>query len=60
MHLRVDPGGLVTCVYGEAIDLNALGLTTIRRASHVEPDAKGWWWSDLGPVAGPRYWPLGQ
>ena len=60
MRLRVDPGGRVTCVYGEAIDLAALGTLAIRRASHVEPDDQGQWWSDLGPVAGPRLGPFSR
>src|SRR2546423_843442 len=58
MHLRVDPGGRVTCVYGEAIDLAALGPVAIRRASHVEPDDQGRWWADLAPVTGPAASPL--
>ena len=57
MELRIDPRGLVVCVYGEAIDLAVLGEPTIRRASHVEPDDQGCWWADLGPVAGPRLGP---
>jgi len=59
MRLRVDPGGLVTCVYGEAIDLAALGSLTIRRASHVEPDDQGHWWADLAPVGAARLGPFG-
>jgi hypothetical protein len=58
MHLRVDPGGSVRCVYGEAIDLAALGVLTIRRASHVEPDDQGRWWADLTPVGGPVLGPF--
>ena len=57
MRLRVDPDGQVVCVYGEAIDLAALGELSVRRASHVEPDEAGRWWSDLGPVGGPRLGP---
>src|SRR6516225_6280772 len=56
MQLRIDPGGQVTCVYGEALELAALGIPTIRRASYVEPDAAGWW-ADLTPVSGPRLGP---
>jgi hypothetical protein len=29
-----------------------LGSVSIRRASHVEPDANGKWWADLSPVGG--------
>ena len=58
MWLRVDPGGQVACVYGEAIDLAALGAVVIRRASHVEPDPEGRWWADLAPVGGPLLGPF--
>jgi hypothetical protein len=58
MRLLVDAGGTVRAVYGEAIDLAALGDPTIRRASHVEPDEIGRWWGDLGPVGGPRLGPF--
>jgi hypothetical protein len=57
MRLRIDPHGQVACVYGEAIDLAALGPLAIRRASHVEPDDTGRWWADLGPAGGPRLGP---
>jgi hypothetical protein len=33
--------------------LRALGKLLITRASHVEPDADGNWWADMGPVEGP-------
>jgi hypothetical protein len=59
MRLTVEPDGTVRCVYGEAIDLAALGAVSIRRASHVEPDAAGHWWADLAPVGGPRLGPFG-
>ena len=58
MRLVVDRGGAVRCLYGEAIDLAALGNVSIRRASHVEPDEQGRWWADLGPVGGPRLGPF--
>jgi hypothetical protein len=57
MQLRVDLRGQVTCLYSEAIDLASLGQLSIRRASHVEPDDRGQWWADLGPIAGPRLGP---
>jgi hypothetical protein len=56
--LVVDPKGTLRCLYGEDIDLARLGALTIRRASHVEPDAVGAWWADLGPVGGPRLGPF--
>ena len=52
MELWVEPGGVVRCLYAEAIDLTALGALTIRRASHVEPDSEGRWWADMSPVGG--------
>lgn len=58
MHLIVDPAGIVTGIYGEEIDLNALGSISIRRASFVEPDDDGKWWADLAPVHGPRQGPF--
>jgi hypothetical protein len=60
MELIVSPAGSVRCVYAEAIDLLALGTVQIQRASSVEPDGQGRWWSDLGPVAGPLLGPFQQ
>lgn len=53
MELVVDAGGSVRCIYGEELDLRELGKLQITRASHVEPDAEGYWWADMGPVGGP-------
>jgi hypothetical protein len=53
MHMVIDPQGRVRCLYTEALDLAAIGPLTIRRASHVEPDAAVRWWADLSPVNGP-------
>jgi len=60
MVLVIDAGGGVRCLYGEEIDLAALGALTIRRASHVEPDPEGNWWADLAPAQGPRLGPFGR
>jgi hypothetical protein len=60
MHLLVDPAGQVRCVYGEIIDLATLGCPAISRASHVEPDDRGGWLADLGPVGGPVLGPFGR
>jgi hypothetical protein len=57
MELIINSAGCVRCVYGEDIDLHALGSMVIRRASHVEPDGEGAWWADLEPVGGPRLGP---
>jgi hypothetical protein len=58
MQLVIDQAGTVRCVYAEDIDLASLGTPFIRRASHVEPDDQGQWWSDLAPVGGPRLGPF--
>ncbi len=58
MELRIDRQGQIVCVYGEDIDLAALGRLAIRRASHVEPDHQGRWVADLSPVSGPQLGPF--
>jgi hypothetical protein len=58
MELIVDVHGQARCIYGEAIDLAALGELTIRRASHVEPTLDGQWLADLSPVGGPVLGPF--
>jgi hypothetical protein len=60
MELVVSPDGIVRCVYGEDLDLHALGNPKIRRASAIEPDEQGQWWADLSPVNGPRIGPFGR
>ncbi len=57
MDLVVDPAGRLRCIYGEAIDLAALGAMWIVRASHVEPEGAGRWVADLAPVGGPALGP---
>jgi hypothetical protein len=53
MELIVAADGVARCIYGEELDLRKLGKLQITRASHVEPDAEGYWWADMGPVDGP-------
>ena len=60
MQLVINLGGQVRCLYDEGIDLATLGLPTIVRASHVEPDSNGQWWADLSPVDGPMLGPFGH
>lgn len=57
MQIYVRPNGAAQCLYGEEIDLKALGVLDIKRASHVEPDATkpGEWIADLAPVGGPLF-----
>lgn len=56
MNMYFRPDGAVQCLYGENIQLAALGKLDIKRASHVEPDPDdpGKWYIDLAPVGGPR------
>lgn len=58
MHLIIDCAGNVTGIYGEEIDLSALGSISIKRASLVKPDGTGKWWADLAPVNGPLQGPF--
>jgi hypothetical protein len=58
MELVVDAGGSGRCIYDEALDLREIGKLQITRASHVEPDRDGFWWADMGPVAGPVLGPF--
>ena len=58
MQLVVQPDGSVRCVYGEELDLLALGHLEIKRGSYVEPTDNGLWQADLGPVAGPVLGPF--
>jgi len=60
MELVVGVDGVVRCIYDEALDLRELGKLQITRASHVEPDAEGYWWADMGPVDGPVLGPYGS
>jgi len=53
MQLVVEQSGTVRCIYGEELDLAALGKPVIRRASHVEPTDDGQWTANLSPVGGP-------
>ena len=58
MKLVIRPDGTVRAIYGEAIDLAALGRPVIARASHVEPDEEGRLSADLTPVGGPVLGPF--
>ena len=60
MELIVDAGGDVRCIYGEELDLREIGRLQITRASHVEPDAEGYWFADMGPSGGPVLGPYGS
>jgi hypothetical protein len=58
MELVVGCDGGVRCIYDEALDLRQIGKLQITRASHVEPDAEGYWWADMGPSGGPVLGPF--
>jgi hypothetical protein len=56
MILHVDAAGTLRGLYDDRLDWRVLGVPTIRRASHVEPDAAGSWHgagsANSGPVSG--------
>jgi hypothetical protein len=58
MELVVGVDGMARCIYDEALDLREIGKLQITRASHVEPDADGFWWADMAPVDGPVLGPF--
>lgn len=60
VEIYVDEQGRLEYVYDDAAAgaVAALGDATVRRASHVEPDAAGCWWADLSPVGGPKLGPF--
>jgi hypothetical protein len=58
IELVVGTDGVARCIYDEALDLREIGQLQITRASHVEPDAEGFWWADMGPVDGPMLGPF--
>jgi hypothetical protein len=49
MELVVGVDGMARCIYDEALDLREIGTLKITRASHVEPDAEGYFRNDMGP-----------
>ena len=55
MDLVIRPDGDITTLYSELLDLSALGVVNIARASHVEPDESGQWFAEIidGPKLGP-------
>jgi hypothetical protein len=57
MIIRIDPNGQLRMLYCEAFDFNTIGEPIIRRASHVEPSAGGWW-ADLAMSGGPQLGPF--
>ena len=60
MELVVGVDGMARCIYDEVLDLREIGRLNITRASHVEPDAEGFWWAEMGPADGPALGPYGS
>jgi hypothetical protein len=60
MEIVILASGSAKCIYGEWIDLAALGQVQITRGSHVEPDQQGQWLADLAPVGGPLLGPFAR
>jgi len=58
MELVVGVDGVARSIYDEALDLREIAKLQITRASHVEPDAEGYWWADMGPSGGPKLGPF--
>jgi hypothetical protein len=58
MTLIINPAGQGRCLYTEELDLRLLGSLHIARASYLEPDDQGQWWTDLSPAAGPILGPF--
>lgn len=58
IELLITAQGTVRTIYTEAIPIQVLGHVQIERASHVEPDAAGNWWTDLRPSHGPVLGPF--
>jgi len=57
MQIFIRPNGAAQCVYADQLQpiLTTIGATSVRRASHVEPDPHDneKWFVNLTPVGGP-------
>ncbi|MBD3404696.1 MAG: hypothetical protein GF411_01015 [Candidatus Lokiarchaeota archaeon] len=52
-------GDQIRYIYSDdLLGLTNHGTSTVKRASHVEPDDNGGWKADLGPVGGPILGPF--
>ena len=60
MQLVVEPSGQIRAIYGEELELAALGRPRLFRASSVEPDRDGNWHADLRPLIGPVLGPFAR
>jgi hypothetical protein len=60
VNIVIDADGTCRLVFNEALNLAALGPSTIRRASRVEPTTASTWLADLAPVGGPVLGPFAK
>ena len=60
MQIHIQSDGSLRCIYGEELELKALGKLAIARGSHVEPDSDGNWIADMKPVNGPILGPFAK
>lgn len=60
MQIIIEPSGKVRCIYNELVDLPKLGVLSMKRGSHVEPNERGEWFADLSPVNGPKLGPFSR
>ncbi len=58
MKVKVKPDGTVVHIYTDKVNLSGIGETTIKRASHVEPNKDNKWEADMSPSAGPLLGPF--
>jgi hypothetical protein len=59
LEVKIQPEGGIRFIYDDELTgLLALGCPTIKRASHVEPDALGRWTADMSPANGPVLGPF--
>lgn len=58
-ELIINQAGEVSFIWDDSlVSLLSLGTPSVRRASHVEPDASGRWTCDLGLSGGPVLGPF--
>lgn len=60
MKITFEVDGRIKFIYDDtaAEVAGEVGPLDIRRASHVEPDSKGFWFADMSPVGGPSIGPF--
>ncbi len=52
MKVKVRPDGTIVHIYTDKVSLSGIGETTIKRASHVEPNKDNKWTADMRPSGG--------